>query len=344
MVNPTPIVEELEGYVPGDQPEDRGTIKLNTNEFPYPPAPEVIRAIERCANDSIRLYPNPRCARLRHKLAEVHQVDPDNVFVGNGSDEILRLVIQAFGGPGRMTAALWPSYSLYEPLVRMTGAELKEFPLEGLEKIPASLLATAWDVLLLAVPNPPLGTLFGDEIVESLAEGGGLLLLDEAYLDFAEGGDYGAVMERHENVIRVRTFSKAYGLAGLRIGYALGHRSVLGPLNKIADSYNVNRISQEAAVAALEARPYYEAKITRMRRDRQWLSEELGARGFTVPASQANFIFARHGRARELYEGLKDRRIFVRYFEQRELADGVRISIGTTEELKALLDALDALL
>lgn len=344
MIQPNPLFRAIEPYVPGEQPQDGRAVKLNTNEFPYPSAPEVIRAIQESATDNVRLYPSPRCDRLRERLAAHHGVGPENVFVGNGSDEVLRLIIQLYSAPGRMVATVWPTYSLFPNLVALTGAALQEFPLEGMERIPGALYDAGWDMLLLPYPNPPLGTLFPEEAIERLASREGLLVLDEAYADFAQGADHVELLKRQPNVVISRTFSKAFGLAGLRVGYALADAGVIQSLSNIADSYNVNRITQAAAIAALDALPYYREKVRQICADRDWLRGELTSRGFDVPESHANLMFARHSKAKAIYETLKLEGILVRYFASGELAGGVRISIGLRSDLERMLAIIDRLL
>ncbi len=362
MLQPNPFVQGLVPYVPGEQPGGEVAIKLNTNEFPYPPAPEVIEAIRSAAGKSIRLYPSSRCDALREALAQLHGVTPENILVGNGSDEILRLVIQAYAAPGRMAATVWPTYSLYPALVAMAGAALHSFALDDLERLPADVFEAGWDLLLVPCPNAPLGSVFDPGELARLARGGGMLVVDEAYADFAEGAGAVQLLGEHRNIIVTRTFSKAYGLAGLRVGYAVADAGVIAELAKLADSYNVNRISQAAALAAIAARNYYAQKIEAIKTDRAWLGEELTGRVFNIPASQGNYVFARligsapdkkaeEGTARgpdtsaeALYQGLKARGILVRWFDHPDLRDGVRITIGTREELRKLLGEIDELI
>lgn len=343
-VEPQPFLRRLEAYTPGEQPTDAGTIKLNTNEFPYPPAPEVIEAIRREAGNLLRRYPSPRCEKLRERLAARHRVDPGQIFVGNGSDEVLRLLIQAYGGPGRTVASLEPSYSLYATLVQIANGNYQGYKLDGLTGWPRDLTAEAWDVFLLCVPNPPIGVVYPFDKVSNLSKGSGLLVLDEAYIEFADEISPEYLAFEAPNVVRTRTFSKAFALAGLRVGYAVGPREVVEQLSRIADSYNVNRISQAAAVAALEAEAYYAARLDEMRVNRGWLGAQLEGRNFEVRPSQGNFVFALHPRARELYEGLKRRGILVRHFNRPPLDRGLRISIGTMEELQRLMSGIDELL
>jgi histidinol-phosphate aminotransferase len=338
-----PFMDALEAYVPGEQPSGGGWVKLNTNEFPYPAAPEVIEAIRREAADTVRVYPDPTARRLREALAARHGVHPEQILAGNGSDEILRLLAHAFLGAGRRLAVVRPTYTLYEVLAAMFEAQVDVHPLEDDEQLPESLFAQSWDACFLPVPNPPLGTVFPDEALERLAARGALLVLDGAYVDFSEGHEPLPLLERYPNVVLTRTFSKSAGLAGMRVGYMIGDRALIEAMHKLRDSYNVNRVSQAAALAAVAAGDYYAARAREIVHSRRALTGELRERGFHVHESRGNFVFARHPRAPQIYEELKERRILVRYFRHSGLEDGMRITIGTHEENRALVEALDQL-
>lgn len=342
---PRPYLAGLDVYVPGEQPSGEGYIKLNTNEFPYPAAPEVLEAIQREAADTVRVYPNPTCAALREGLAARHGVEPEQILVGNGSDEILRLLTAAWGGRGRTMAVVEPTYSLYPILAAQFETAVEIHPLEeGGEQLPESLFASGCECCFLALPNPPLGSVFAREAIERLAVKPWLLVIDGAYVDFAEEAEVVDLIERCPNVVVTRTFSKSFGLAGLRVGYAIAHREVIQTLGKLRDSYNVNRISQAAALAALAAEDYYQGKCREIVASRQKLTAALEARGFRVHPSQANFLFARHPEAPTLYARLKERKILVRYFSHDGLTDGLRITIGTPEENEALTAGLEEIL
>jgi len=344
MIPPRPSLRAFRAYQPGEQPSDPATLKLNTNEFPYAPAPAVLEAIRQEAAESIRLYPSPRCDRLRASLAALHGVEAGRVLVTNGSDEALRLIMHAYAAPGRMIATTWPTYSLYPTLALAFETPLSSIELTGLERLPEELFSLSWEALFLSSPNPPLGTFFPLEAVRRLAAPGGLLVLDLAYADFADEPDRYDPLLKLENVITVCTFSKAYGLAGLRLGYAVGGAEAIGLLSALADSYNVNRISQAAGLAALASAAYYAPLIREIRRERSRLTAALTDRGFRVPPSQANFIFAFHPAAREVQQRLRRRRVLVRHFDDGALAGGLRISIGTPEQHERLLAALDEVL
>lgn len=340
---PRAFLDQLAAYVPGEQPREAGFIKLNTNEFPYPAAPEVIEAIRREAADTVRVYPDPTSTALRQALAARHGVEPEQILVGNGSDEILRLLAHAFLGGGRRLAVVQPTYTLYEVLAAQFESPVDIYPLEGGTTFPAELYRTNWDACFLAVPNPPLGTVFPEEDLRRLADREGLLVMDGAYVDFAPGYSPIPLLADCPNVILTGTFSKSFGLAGMRVGYMIGRRETIQVMHKLRDSYNVNRISQAAALGALKAAAYYRARCDEIITSREKLTRELTARGFQIPASQGNFIFARHPRAAALYEVLKARKILVRHFTHSGLEGGVRITIGTPAENTALVSMIDTL-
>jgi histidinol-phosphate aminotransferase len=339
---PRPELAGLEPYVPGEQPADPKTVKLNTNEFPYPAAPEVIEALRRETGDRVRVYPNPTAEPLRRRLAERHGVTPERVIVGNGSDEILRLIVHAFGGPGRTLAIVEPTYSLFPVLAEQFATPLRTHALGGGTELPEGLFEDAADLCLLPTPNPPLGTAWDTATLERLAAKRWLLALDGAYVDFAGEDAARPLIDRYPNVLLTRTFSKSAGLAGMRVGYAIGDARAIDALNRLRDSYNVNRMSQAAAMGALEGWAYYRRKCDEIVESRRRLAEELTARGWRVHPSAGNFVFARHRDVKGICAGLKARGVLVRYFKRPGLDDGVRITIGTPAEIDALLGALDA--
>ena len=341
---PHPHIAALEPYVPGEQPHGDGWVKMNTNEFPYPAAAGVVEAIRREAADSIRIYPDPVCTLLREILAEHHGVEPDRILVGNGSDEILRMLFHAFVGQGRRVAIVRPTYTLFEVLAGMFAADIQNHELAPEhERLPESLFDEKWDACFLPLPNPPLGSVFPDGDLDRLVGTGRMIILDGAYQDFSE---YADPLERHAdrpNVVFTRTFSKSYGLAGLRVGYGIAVAEVITDLHRIRDSYNVNRVSQAAALAALEASGYYRERCDQIMKSRRQLAQDLTALGFRVHPGQANFLFARHPRAEMIFRELKGQKILVRYFDQAGLKDGVRITIGGPKENQALVDALKSM-
>ena len=300
-----PLVRKLHAYTPGEQPRVRGLIKLNTNENPYPPSPKVLRIIRAAVDGRLRLYPNPTSQALREKLARLHRCRPENILVGNGSDELLAMAVRAFveplvpgrraGQPRSTVQYFSPSYSLYPVLAAMHGARTNavrlasDFSLPSLELLRRS---KAWDfsaaLTLVTTPNAPSGRGFPTAQLAALCRAHrGLVLLDEAYAEFADGHALPLAL-KYPHVLVARTFSKAYSLCFQRVGYVVGHPALIEGLDKIRDSYNVNGLGQVAALATLGDLPYYRANFRRIKETRVWLERELGRLGFEVLPSQTS--------------------------------------------------------
>ena len=342
-----PNIARLRGYVPGEQPREKGYIKLNTNENPYPPSPLVLaRLREACAAD-LRLYPDPDAWALRRKLGKVFAIDSQQIMVGNGSDELLNVIIRSFAGEGDKIAYPHPTYGYYKPLIDIQGAEA--VPVEFGEdfSLPEGLAVPGARITFLANPNAPSGTLVPyDEVAALCARVDGVLVADEAYVDFSQGGCI-QLIEEHPNAIVVRTMSKSFSLAGMRIGFAFAPTALIEGMWKVKDHYNLNRLSLVAAEAAIENIDAMRTNAARVCTTRTRLCAELRELDFYVWDSQANFVLAKLGErwanstAAELYAELKERRILVRYFATPpRLADCLRISVGTDAEIAALLAAL----
>jgi histidinol-phosphate aminotransferase len=331
----------VEPYVPGEQPTEAGWVKLNTNENPYPPAPEVADVMRSFAPDRARLYPPPDCAPLRRAVGETLDWPPDGVLVTNGSDEGLRLLGHAYLNPGDKVGMVWPTYSFYPLIGKMFGAAIAMFEVGRSGEWPDRLDLNGAKIFYLANPNPPYGTFYEPERVAGLAASHPevLFVIDEAYAEFA-GNDCLPLLRRFENVILVRTFSKSHALAGLRVGFVLARPEQLMPLLVVCDSYNVNAMSQLAGLAAWRARDYYRGRSAKVIEVREAGARRLRELGFDVLPSGANFVFARHGEAPRLFRQLKNRKILVRYFDTPQTRDGLRITIGTPEEMDILLAAL----
>jgi histidinol-phosphate aminotransferase len=337
-----PIVDRMAGYVPGEQPRERRYIKLNTNENPYPPSPRVIDAVRSAADAELRLYPDPTADALRVRAAAVYQFRRENILVGNGSDELLNLIVRTCVAAGERVVFPYPTYSLYDTLVTLQEGEVVHVPYPDDFSLPAGLAEAGGRVTLVCHPNSPSGTPVPIDAIAQLArQVSGLLVVDEAYVDFADANAL-ALARECDNVLVLRTFSKSFSLAGMRIGLAFGSPDVIGALLKVKDSYNVTRLSIVAATAALDDYAWMEANVVRIRRTRARLSAGLEARGFSVLPSQANFVLARR-RGDDLepvYLGLKARGVLVRYFPTPQLRDALRITVGTDTEVDALLAAL----
>jgi histidinol-phosphate aminotransferase len=340
-----PNIRAMAGYTPGEQPRDGQYLKLNTNENPYPPSPRVLDALRAAlADDRLRKYPDPLGTAFRRTAARVHDVDPESILIGNGSDDVLTIVTRAFVPAGGVVVSPTPSYILYRTLAELQGATLRTVPYSPDWQLPAPWPERAAHLTFVANPNSPSGTIVPLAALERLAEElAGPLLLDEAYVDFADG--HGLSLARRRNVIVSRTLSKSYALAGIRFGYAVADPAVVRELIKVKDSYNCDVLSLVAAAAALEDQAYLQATRAKIRATRTRLARALAGLGFDVCPSQANFVWARHRDrpAKVLYEELKRRFILVRYMNYEGHGDGLRITVGTDAEIDRLLDELGRL-
>ena len=348
-----PLVRRLRPYVPGEQHKIRRLIKLNTNENPYPPSPKVLAAIKAATDGRLRRYPNPTADGLRGQLARLHGCAPENFIVGNGSDELLALATRAFVDPGRSVQFFTPSYSLYPVLADIHGARRNPVPLSpdfGLPSVAELRRGGTWDfrapLTFITTPNAPSGRGYDTGELRALCRAqAGVVVLDEAYADFARENAFSLALE-FPHVLVARTFSKAYSLCFLRVGYFAGHASLIEALQKIRDSYNVNGLGQTAAEATLRDLPYYRRNIKRLLATRERLAGQLRALGFDAPPSQTNFIFVRPPRfpAREWLRALRGRRVLARWFDAPETKDSLRITIGTEAEAEALARAARSIL
>lgn len=347
MINFRDNVKKMEGYVPGEQPPPGSrVIKLNTNENPYPPSPEVMKVLREFEGDWLRRYPDPMATMAREAAAKVYGVPVDWVMAANGSDEMLALLARAFLEPGRRIAYPMPTYSLYITLAEMQDAASVEVPYDGDYNLPVEgLLAAQADLTFICTPNNPSATVAPVGDLERLAAGlKGVLVIDEAYTDFADENAMGLVL-RHENVIVLRTLSKGYSLAGLRLGFGVAPPALLEGLIKIKDSYNVDAVALRLAAAAMSDQAWMKANAERIKADRSRLAKALEQMRFKLWPSQANFILASpsRGDARYLYFELRDRGILVRYWDRPGLDDKIRITVGTEEQNQVLIVALKEL-
>jgi len=339
-------VERMSGYMPGEQPKVAGLIKLNTNENPYPPSPKVLDAIRGAIDGKLRLYPDPTSSDLRTKLGKIHGFDPDEIVIGNGCDDILNLCVRAFCGECEKLAYFWPSYSLYPVLANIQGATQVELPLDENFQIRAhpDLLSKLAGVRLVFItqPNAPSGVwLQRVELQRVIEETQGVVVIDEAYVDFASENCLDFVRE-YENVIVARTFSKAFSFAGMRVGWAAGPRELIGALNKVKDSYNVNRLSQLGAEATLDEWDAFQQNVKKICATRERTTSALAKLGFFVYPSQTNFVFARPPAsmtAKQWFDDLRSRNILVRWWDANRIRDFARVTIGTDEEMDKFLEA-----
>jgi histidinol-phosphate aminotransferase len=353
-----PHVAAMHAYTPGLQPTEPGWVKLNTNECPYPPSPRAAAAIAAelaGEGEKLRLYPNPKAAPLRQLVAKLHGhgLTEANVLIGNGSDDVLNLLVRVFGGPAAPTSFTLPSYSLYPVLVAIQDGRCAPVEFDRSMRLPVDqLAATPARACFLTSPNAPTGIGFSNtEIAGLLAKFPGVLVLDETYAPFARENAV-PLLAAHPRLVITRSLSKAQGLAGLRVGYCLAHPEVIDLLDRVRDSYNVNRLSQVAAHAALQDTGYYDAIIGKIIRTRDCWFEDFTKRGWFTYESQANFLFTEPKNAggetgpavaKSLYEFFLSRRILVRAFPSHPLtASFLRISVGADEEMLAVSDAIEA--
>lgn len=349
-----PAIDAIAGYTPGEQPQDAGWIKLNTNENPYPPSPLVREAITNAAQGRLNLYPDPLGAEFRKVAASLFGVDPDWILPGNGSDENLTIITRAFGDGDDLLVYPYPSYILYETLAELQGtrhARLLLNPDWSWDFAANRHFLQAAKVAYVPNPNSPSGNRWDDATLIEATPPVGVLVLDEAYGDFADRPHRAELLqtETGRRTIITRTFSKSYSLAGIRFGFAIAHPDLIAGMRKVKDSYNCDTLSLAAATAALRDQAWMQQNVANIRATRGRLAVGLTKLGFDVAPSQTNFVWATHpsGLHKTLYEALKARKILVRYMVYREVAwapqgtlDGLRITVGTDTEIETLLKVL----
>jgi histidinol-phosphate aminotransferase len=338
----SPVVETLSPYVPGEQPRQDGVIKLNTNENPYPPSPRVPAAIAAAAQ-RLRLYPDPRATVLRETIAAHYGVTAEQVFVGNGSDEVLAHSFQAL--LKHDAPLLFPdiTYSFYPVYCRLYGVRYEEVPLNAAMRLQIADYRRPCSAILFANPNAPTGIALPRQVIEALLaeHPDRLVVVDEAYVDF--GGESAVpLVARHDNLLVVQTLSKSRALAGLRVGFAIGQRPLIEALERVKDSFNsypLDALAIAGAVAALEDDAWFAETRRRIMASRETLARDLSGLGFEVLPSAANFVFARHPRrsGAELAAGLRERGVLVRHFNKPRIKDFLRITVGTEEECRRLI-------
>jgi len=344
------IVQDLEPYVPGEQPRIEGLIKLNTNENPYPPSPKALEAIRRATDETLRLYPDPVSAELRETIAATFDLGSENIFVGNGSDEVLAHTFMGLlkqDGP-----LLFPdiTYSFYPVYCGLYGIEAKKIPLGDDMSVDIEAYSGPAGAIILPNPNAPTGIALPLSDIRKLAEAdrNRLLVVDEAYIDFG-GETAAALVPEFDNILVIRTFSKSYSLAGSRVGFAIGQRPLIDALERVKDSFNsypLDRLAQAAATAAWKDRDWFEATRSRIIMSRNQLTTDLTELGFEVLPSAANFVFARHPKhdGAKLAASLRSEAILVRHFNKPRISDYLRITVGTEDECKRLIEVLRKIL
>jgi histidinol-phosphate aminotransferase len=339
-------IDKLHAYVPGEQPQSGGWVKLNTNECPYPPSPLAIQAIQEATSDKLRLYPDPNGTALKAAIAGHFGLDADHVFLGNGSDEVLG---HAFLGLLKHSLPiLYPdvSYSFYPVYCGLYQIDYLQVPLNARFEVDLADYTMPNGGIVLPNPNAPTGVALGLETLRKLlnANRHSVVLIDEAYVDFG-AQSAAALIPEFDNLLVVQTFSKSRALAGLRVGFALGHPALIEALARVKDSFNsypLDRLALAGAQAAIEDQAYFEHITQAVVHSRDWLSAELGRLGFRTLPSSANFIFTTHPEhlAVDLLGALRERKILVRHFAKARTANYLRISVGTQEECVALVHAL----
>ena len=338
----------MEAYTPGEQPRDQRYIKLNTNESPYPPAPSVVEAITGEQVELLRLYSDPTAKNLKERLAGLYGVKPENVFVSNGSDEVLNFAFMAFGGQG----AVFPdiSYGFYEVYAELYGINAEKIPLEEDFSVDYKKYCGKNKLVIIANPNAPTGMTIPvwqiEEIVKTNPDSP--VLIDEAYVDFG-GESCLQLVAKYDNLLVTRTFSKSRCLAGGRLGYAFASPAIIADLEKIKYStnpYNINRLTLLLGEKTVEAEGYYQEKCAEIQKTRAWTVEQLEGQGFSVLPSKANFIFVKTDKmdGGELYRKLKERGILVRHFTNPRICQYNRVTIGTKEQMQTLIDTIKEVL
>ena len=343
-----PDIAAIEGYVPGEQPRGGKFIKLNTNENPYPCSPAVVRAIQATLGQGLQKYPDPMAEAFRRRTAELHGVEPSWIMCGNGSDDILTIVTRAFVGQGDLLRLPYPSYILYKTLAQLQGAESEEVRFQSDWSLADDFGARRERLKLVFLPNPnsPSGTMLPPERIRELADRLPCpLLVDEAYVDFADTNCVKLVAE-NEKILVSRSLSKSYALAGLRFGYIVAQPHLIEQLIKVKDSYNCDALSIAGATAAIDDQGWLAENRAKIITSRGRLTEGMRRLGFATVQSQANFVWNPHPSLglRPLYERLKAERILVRFMDYAGWGDGLRISVGTDEQIDACLAALESMM
>lgn len=340
------VVKSLTPYVPGEQPRGKGIVKLNTNENPYPPSPRVEQAIRAVAADTLRLYPDPDSAELKRAIAQRNALAPGQVFVGNGSDEVIALTFMALLSHNQPICFPDISYSFYPVWSRLFGVEYNTVPVGEDFSIDPQAYPSSNGGIIVPNPNAPTGMAMSLDSIRALLlnSGDSAVVVDEAYIDY--GGESAvSLINEFDNLLVIQTLSKSRSLAGLRVGFAMGNAQLIEALERVKNSFNsypLDSIAQHAALAAIEDEAYFLECCQRVEKSRDRLTLAMTELGFNVLPSRANFIFATHSvhAARELFASLRKRGIIVRYFDQPRIDNYLRISIGSEEAIDALLSAL----
>lgn len=339
-------LRDIEPYVPGEQSKDRDIVKINANENPYPPSPKAVEALKNFDTDRLRFYPQANATALKQAIAEYYKVKTENVFVGNGSDDVLALAFQAFFNGDKPIAYPDITYSFYPVWCRLLGIEYVNYPLDENFRINVEDYKAENGGVVIPNPNAPTSIGEGREFVETLMEYNqdSVVIIDEAYCDFG-GVSSVPLISKYENLLVTGTFSKSRSLAGMRIGFAIGSKTLIDTLEAVKNSYNsytVDALSIAMGIEAMKDVEYFNETISKIIATRTRVTEELRLLGFKVLDSQTNFIMATHEDydMKEMFEYLKENKIFIRYFNQPRINKYVRITIGTDEEMDKFLNGV----
>lgn len=338
--------KNIKPYVPGEQPKDRKYIKLNTNENPYPPSPKVIEAIKAAADENLQLYPDPNCDELRSTLGDYYKLSPDQVFVGNGSDEVLAFSFMAFFNQNNPIIIPDITYSFYEVYVKLFKLEKILVPVDENFEFSAESFCVKNGGVVIANPNAPTTKYLSVEALKKIIEYNieRVVIIDEAYVDFG-GESLVKFVNDYPNLLIVQTLSKSRALAGLRVGFAFGHKELIEGLNRIKNSinsYTLDRLSMAGAKASFEDEAYFQEIGLKVINTRESVIPVLKDLGFKVLESKANFLFVSHNtiQAKILFDELRNKGILVRYFNKPKIDNFLRISIGTPEDMEVLVAKL----
>ena len=340
--------KNIKPYTPGEQPKDRKYIKLNTNENPYPPSPKVIEAIKYVANETLRLYPDPNCDELRQTIAEYCQLKKEQVFIGNGSDELLAFSFPAFFEPvGKPILFAEITYSFYPVYAALFNTPYRLIPVDDEFNVLPEGYYQENGGIIIANPNAPTGKGISGEAIENILKrnADSVVIMDEAYIDFG-GQSSVKLINNYPNLLIIKTLSKSHSLAGLRVGYALGNEELIAGIIRIKDSinsYTVDRLALAGAREAIRDDAYFQETRSKIMKSRERVSGRLREMGFIVIPSQANFIFVskeQQCRGRELFQRLRDKGVLVRYFDKPKIDNFIRVTIGTDAEMDCFLEAI----
>lgn len=344
------ITKNIEPYVCGEQPKDKKYIKLNTNENPYPPSPKVLESIKSAANGDLRLYPDPNCDNLREVIAQYYNLNKEQIFIGNGSDEVLAFSFLAFFNSGETIIFPDISYSFYPVYANLYNINYKLAKLDEEFSIPVSELMTDNGGVVIPNPNAPTGKYLDVDLIKKILEYNSdkVVIIDEAYIDFGGTSVVGLIKD-YPNLLVIQTLSKSRSLAGIRLGFALGQEELIEGLNRIKNSFNSYTIDRVAAIAGTEAikdESYFKECVCKIINSREKVTEELIRLGFNVIPSKANFIFATHSiyPANELFTRLREKSVLVRYFNKDRINNYLRITIGSEEEMDLFIEKVEEII